>query len=74
MLVIKTYEEKQKEIQQKSQAQFRVERDKLLVEADIEINKLVDLGLDATEWRVYRQELRDSTLTLVLPNKPEGAK
>ena len=62
------------EIEQEAQAQFRANRDKLLVEADIEINKLVDLGLDATEWRVYRQELRDSTLTWVLPSKPEGVK
>ena len=62
------------EIEQETQAQFRAERDKLLVEADIEINKLVDLGLDEIEWRVYRQALRDSTLTWVLPSKPEGAK
>lgn len=60
------------EIEQETQAQFRAERDKLLVEADIEINKLVDLGLDSTEWRKYRQELRDSTLTWVLPSKPIG--
>lgn len=56
------------EIEQETQAQFRTERDKLLVESDIEINKLVDLGLDSTEWRKYRQELRDSTLTWVLPS------
>ena len=62
------------EIEQGAQAQFRANRDKLLVEADIEINKLVDLGLDLTEWRVYRQALRDSTSTWVLPNKPIGAK
>lgn len=60
------------EIQQETQAQFRAERDKLLAEADIEINKLVDVGIDATEWRVYRQALRDSTLSWVLPSKPEG--
>ena len=60
------------EIEQETQAQFRAERDKLLVEADIEINKLVDNGLDETGWRIYRQELRDSTLTWVLPSKPEG--
>ena len=58
------------EIEQEVQAQFRAERNKLLVEADIEINKLVDLGLNPTGWRVYRQELRDSTLTWVLPSKP----
>ena len=55
-----------------TQAQFRANRNKLLVEADIEINKLVDLGLDSTELRKYRQELRDSTLTWVLPSKPIG--
>lgn len=60
------------EIEQEVQAQFRAERDKLLSEADIEINKLVDLGLDSTEWRKYRQELRDSTLTWVIPIKPIG--
>ena len=54
------------------QNQFRAERDKLLTEADIEINKLVDLGLDSTEWRAYRQALRDATLSWVLPSKPEG--
>ena len=61
------------EIEQEAQAQFRAERDKLLVEADIEVNKLVDLGLDSSAWRVYRQELRDSTLTWELPSKPIGA-
>ena len=60
------------EIEQEAQAQFRIERDKLLVEADIEINKLVDAELDVTEWRVYRQALRDSTLTWVMPSKPIG--
>ena len=63
-----------KEIAKETQAQFRVERYKLLSESDIEINKLVDLGLDSTEWRVHRQTLRDSTLTWVLPSKPVGAK
>lgn len=58
------------EIEQEAQAQFRAERGKLLVEADIEINKLVDAELDVTEWRVYRQALRDSTLTWVMPSKP----
>ena len=64
----------EEEIEQETQSQFRAERDKLLAEADIEINKLVDAGLDSTEWRVYRQELRDSTLTWELPSKPEGVK
>lgn len=60
----------EEEIEQEVQAQFRANRDKLLVEADIEINKLVDLGVDSTEWRKYRQELRNSTLTWALPSKP----
>ncbi len=60
------------EIEQETQAQFRAERDKLLAEADVEINKLVDAELDVIEWRVYRQALRDSTLTWVLPSKPIG--
>ena len=71
---IKTAEMLENEALLNEQAQFRAERDVLLKEADIEINKLVDLGLDATEWRVYRQALRDSTLSWVLPSKPEGAK
>lgn len=64
----------EEELLTQKQNEFRAERDVLLQEADIEINKLVDLGLDSTEWRVYRQELRDSTLTWVFPNKPEGVK
>lgn len=71
-LVIKTYEEKQAEALKQEQAQFRAERDVLLKEADIEINKLDDLGKDSISWRVYRQALRDSTITWELPTKPEG--
>jgi len=33
----------------------------LLAEADIEINKLADLGQDASAWRDHRQALRDVT-------------
>ena len=62
----------EEEILTQKQNEFRAERNNLLVEADVEINKLVDLGLDSTEWRIYRQELRDSTLTWVLPSKPIG--
>ena len=71
MFIVKDFRTPE-EIEQETQARFRAKRDKLLVEADIEINKLVDLGLDSTEWRKYRQELRDSTLTWVLPSKPIG--
>lgn len=72
MLVIKTYEEKQIEALEQEQSQFRAKRDVLLKEADIEINKLDDLGKDSSSWRVYRQALRDATITWELPTKPEG--
>ena len=62
------------EIQEQEQAQFRAERNQLLVEADIEINKLDDLNMNSSSWRAYRQALRDSTESWVLPTKPEGAK
>ena len=61
------------EIQEQGQAQFRAERNQLLIEADIEINKLDDLNKDSSSWRAYRQALRDSTESWVLPTKPEGA-
>lgn len=70
--IVKANELKLEEELKETQAQFRAERDKLLAEADIEINKLVDAGIDSTEWRVYRQELRDATLTWVIPSKPIG--
>ena len=61
-------------IVEQEQAQFRAERNQLLIEADIEINKLDDLNMDSSSWRVYRQALRDSTESWVLPIKPEGVK
>ena len=62
------------EIQEQEQAQFRTERNLLLIEVDIEINKLDDLNKDSSSWRAYRQALRDSTESWVLPTKPEGVK
>lgn len=62
------------EIQKQEQAQFKAERNQLLIEADIEINKLEDLNIDSSSWRAYRQALRDSTKSWVLPTKPEGVK
>ena len=56
-----TDEEVEEEKRKQFEIQFRFDRDTLLNKTDIEINKLVDLGLDATEWRAYRQALRDST-------------
>ena len=72
MLVIKTYEDKQAEALKQKQAQFRATRNQLLEDADIEINKLDDLGKDSSFWRTYRQALRDSTITWELPTKPKG--
>ena len=62
------------EILIQKQAQFRDERNMLLVEADIEISKAEDLGKDSSAWRAYRQALRDATVTWELPTKPEGVK
>ena len=59
-----------KELVEATQAEFRAERDVLLAEADIEINKLVDADLATTVYSEYRQALRDSTITWVLPTKP----
>ena len=61
-------------IEESKQAKFRTERNQLLTEADIEINKLDDLNMDSSSWRAYRQALRDSTESWVLPTKPEGVK
>ena len=57
------------EIQGQEQAQFRAERNQLLIEADIEINKLEDLNMDSSSWRAYRQALRDSTESWILPEE-----
>ena len=58
------------ELVEATQAEFRAERDVLLAEADIEINKLVDAGLATTVYSEYRQTLRDATITWALPTKP----
>lgn len=49
------------------QAEFRAERDKLINEADILINKALDNGQDTTNLRAYRQALRDATINWVMP-------
>ena len=59
-----------KELVDATKAEFRAERDVLLAEADIEINKLVDAGLATTVYSEYRQTLSDATLVWVLPTKP----
>jgi len=48
-------------IRQVIMSKLSSKRNPLLAEADIEINKLVDNGQDASDWRAYRQSLRDIT-------------
>jgi hypothetical protein len=56
--------------------EVRVHRNKLLKEADIQINLAEDTTADATPWRNYRQALRDlpgttdNPTTVVWPTKP----
>jgi hypothetical protein len=56
----------------------RILRSILFEEADIEINKLDDAGLDSSAWRSYRQALRDVTKQItsadsevIFPEKPQ---
>ena len=58
-----TYEETLK----KEQNEFRLERNALLDKVDKEINKSEDLGNDSARLRIYRQSLRDATITWVMP-------
>lgn len=60
----------QDELLVNNQNVFRAERNRLISLADIEINKLDDVGVDSTTWRNYRQALRDATNNWVLPNVP----
>lgn len=50
------------------QAEFRAERDKLINQADIIINKALDNNQDVTSLRAYRQALRDATIEWIMPN------
>ena len=50
------------------QAEFRAERDKLINQADIIINKALDNNQDVTSLRAYRQALRDATIKWIIPN------
>ncbi len=58
-------------------ADIRFHRNKLLKEVDIKVNLLEDSGQDASNWRSYRQALRDlpqqveSPLDVVWPTKPQ---
>ena len=55
------------EILNQEQSKFRAERDALLQQVDIAINKAVDLGEDTKALRAYRQALRDATILWVMP-------
>ena len=56
---------------------IRIHRCKLLQQADIKINHCEDNGVNADNWRSYRQELRDlpqnydNPTTVVWPQAPE---
>lgn len=58
------------ETRNQEQIKFRMQRDNLLNEADIEINKLDDNFKDSSKWREYRQALRDATISWELPIRP----
>lgn len=49
--------------------ELRAQRDLLLLKADHEINKLEDSGQDSSEWRKYRQALRDVPQQKKFPKK-----
>ena len=53
---------------QKKLELIRMQREPLLLESDHKINTLVDNGGDASEWRTYRQKLRDITKAEDLDN------
>ncbi len=55
------------EILKQEQSNFRAERDALLQQADITINKDEDLYKDTKALRAYRQALRDATILWIMP-------
>jgi len=60
----------ERELWVQTQSEFRIERNRLLNEIDIEINIAFDAGVDTSLLSIYRQGLRDSTDTFVLPTHP----
>lgn len=48
---------------------IRSHRNQLLQAADIKINQLEDAGQSATDWRNYRQQLRDLPQSAENPNQ-----
>lgn len=57
------------ELIEQFQTKFRFDRDTLLKNVDIEINKSEDNGLDSTNLRAYRQSLRDATINWIMPER-----
>lgn len=57
------------EIVKQEQAIFRANRDSLLKQIDIEINKAEDLGEDTESLRRYRVSLRNATDNWVIPER-----
>ena len=62
-------EEIESEKRKQVEIQFRNDRDILLKQADIAINKAEDLGQDTKDLRAYRQALRDSTKDWIMPKE-----
>lgn len=64
------------QIQKRLWDDIRAHRNQLLEQVDIQVNKLEDSGKDATDWRAYRQQLRDlpgscdNPTQVVWPQKP----
>lgn len=68
-IILPNQEEIEAEKLNQFQIQFRYDRDILLAEADIAINKAEDLGKDTKDLRAYRQALRDSTKDWIMPKE-----
>ena len=62
-----TNEEIESEKRKQFEIQFRFDREILLKQTDIAINKAEDIGQDSKALRAYRQALRDATIKWVLP-------
>ena len=60
-------EEIETEKRKQFEIQFRYDRDLLLKQVDMAINKDEDLGKDTKALRAYRQALRDATILWIMP-------
>ena len=67
--IYQTDEEIEAEARKQFEIQFRYDRDILLKQVDIEINKAEDAGQDSSLLRVYRQALRDATISWIMPER-----